>query len=124
LRYVLKYTAVKKNNKLNIEFRVWFYAGNEKLLGKGRVELLERIERTGSINSASKEMKMSYRQAWQMVKEMNERAKQPLVEIQKGGKSGGGAQITKAGQNAIKVFRTLEKKVNTYLLKEASKIKL
>jgi len=36
--------------------------------------------KTGSITNAAKEMKMAYRQAWQLVEEMNQRAENPLVE--------------------------------------------
>ena len=63
-----------KQQKFNVTFRIWFFSGKEKLLGKGRVELLERIKQMGSITSAAKQMQMSYRQAWQIVTEMNERS--------------------------------------------------
>ncbi len=109
---------------LNIEFRIWIYKGDVKLLGKGRVEILERIKRTGSILSASKEMKMSYRQAWQMVKEMNERAVSPLVEKKPGGKNGGGAVLTEAGEKAIVMFRKLEKRVEVFIKKNSERMEL
>jgi molybdate transport system regulatory protein len=104
-----------KNKKYEVRFRIWFYSGEEKFLGKGRVELLERINRTGSIANAAKEMKMSYRQAWQMVKEMNEQSRLPLVEKKMGGKTGGGTIITEAGEKAIEGFYELENKVKTFI---------
>lgn len=113
---------MKEKNNFSVDFRIWFYAGEEKLLGKGRVELLERIKETGSIAQAAKEMNMSYRQAWQMVKEMNERAPNPLVEKQLGGKNGGGAIITKEGEKWIKLFYTVQKKINSYIKQEVKKI--
>lgn len=113
-----------KSKKTKVVFRVWFYSDDEKLLGKGRVELLEKIKATGSITNAAMEMSMSYRQAWQMVKEMNERSNLPLVEKHLGGKSGGGANVTKAGELAIKTFKEFEKNVKNFIEKESKKIKL
>ncbi|NUM31000.1 MAG: LysR family transcriptional regulator [Bacteroidetes bacterium] len=113
------------NNKIiNVKFRIWFFAGEEKLLGIGRVELLERINTTGSIAKAAKEMKMSYRQAWQMVNEMNQRSAFPFVVKHLGGKSGGGAIVTEAGLKTIKAFNELQEKIEFYIKQEASKIKL
>jgi molybdate transport system regulatory protein len=112
-----------KSTKYEVKFRIWFYSGKEKLLGIGRVELLERIKKTGSIANAAKEMKMSYRQAWQMVKEMNERWKSPLVEKHLGGKKGGGAMVTEEGNRAITIFNELENKVSTVIKDELKKNK-
>ncbi len=113
-----------KKIKYNVSFRIWLYAGEDKFLGIGRVELLERIKASGSIANAAKEMKMSYRQAWQMVAEMNERSSSPLVEKQLGGKSGGGAIVTKVGIQAIETFHTLENKVRQFIENESKKLKL
>ncbi|MCC6721025.1 MAG: LysR family transcriptional regulator [Bacteroidia bacterium] len=113
--------ALSNNKKLSVSFRIWFFSGDEKLLGKGRVELLQKIDELGSISNAAKSMKMSYRQAWQMVEEMNDRAKIPLVEKKLGGKSGGGAVITNAGKNTIKLFNDFENKVAQFI-KEESKL--
>lgn len=115
---------MKKATKYTVQFRIWFFADEEKLLGKGRVELLERIEATGSITNAAKAMNMSYRQAWQMVAEMNERSSKPLVEKKLGGKSGGGAIITEAGKNAISLFHELNNRVKAFILQETKTLKL
>lgn len=113
----------KKEKKISIDYRIWFFSDEEKLLGKGRVELLEKIKLTGSILNAAKEMKMSYRQAWQMVKEMNERASAPLVEKKMGGKNGGGAIITKEGKKAIRMFHELDNSVGEFIQEQMKKLK-
>lgn len=101
--------------RIAVEFRIWFFCAGEKLLGKGRVELLERIQRTGSILNAAKEMKMSYRQAWQMVQEINARAPLPYVEKKMGGRGVGGAIITTDGSEAIARFHNLHNKVEEFI---------
>lgn len=115
---------ISMDDKLKVKLRIWFYLGEDKLLGIGRVELLERIKRTGSISEAAKEMKMSYRQAWQMVTEMNERSKSPFVEKQRGGTKGGGATITESGERAINAYNELEGKVKAFIEQEKDKIQL
>jgi len=83
-------------------FRIFDPEGN--FIGKGRIQLLELIHQYGSINRAAADMEMSYRQAWQMVKEMNSFSGKPLVEKQHGGKSGGGTVLTKQGMQVIEAY--------------------
>ncbi len=97
--------------KLNARFNLRIYKGEKPYLGSGRIELLELIMNTGSISKASKTMKMSYRKAWQLVKEMNELAKSPLVEKSPGGSMGGGACITHEGSKAVTEYKKLQKKI-------------
>jgi molybdate transport system regulatory protein len=113
-----------RNKKYTIRARIWIDETEGPFLGIGRVWLLQHIGETGSITNAAKEMKMSYRQAWQLVEDMNKQAKEPLVEKLLGGKGGGGAQLTVAGQKAVQAFYALEKKVNIFLEKESRKLNL
>ena len=106
--------------KYNIGFRVWINEEQGHFIGLGRVRLLEQIKETGSITKGAKAMKMSYRQAWQMVEDMNSRCDKPLVEKILGGKGGGGAVVTEAGEKVIALFYTLEQKFMK-LTKELSK---
>ena len=53
--------------------------GKGLILGPGKVDLLEAIERKGSISAASREMGMSYRRAWLLVDALNTMFGQPLV---------------------------------------------
>ena len=101
-------------NNYELRFRMWITGNNAHFLGNGRVRLLENIRDKGSITNAAKAMKMSYRQAWQMVEDMNRSAPAALVEKTLGGKGGGGAHITPAGEKAIRLFYTLEKKIEQF----------
>jgi len=110
--------------KYSLGFRVWINEEHGHFLGIGRVRLLENIRETGSITNASKAMKMSYRQAWQMVEDMNRTSEKPLVEKMLGGKGGGGAHVTEAGEKAIKLFYKLEEKVSRFSKELGDKIRL
>jgi molybdate transport system regulatory protein len=87
-----------------LKVRVWVERGGEKVLGPGRVELLGHIDRLKSISAAAKEMNMSYRRAWGLVRDMNEVAGEPLVEVTTGGPGGGGAALTDRGKEAVALY--------------------
>ena len=110
--------------KYSVGFRVWINEEEGHFIGLGRVRLLENIRETGSITKGAKAMKMSYRQAWQMVEDMNSRSEKPLVEKILGGKGGGGAVVTEAGEKVIKLFYKLEEKVKKLSVELSEKIKL
>ena len=80
--------------------------------GRGRrwdhLELLERIDREGSITAAATAMGMSYKAAWQAVESLNNRVGQPLVERQAGGAHGGGTSLTAYGRRVVATLRRLD----------------
>jgi molybdate transport system regulatory protein len=78
-------------------------------LGPGKIQLMELISKHGSISAAGKEMGMSYRRAWLLVETMNRSFKTPLVQAKTGGKSGGGAEITATGREALRHYRAMQK---------------
>ena len=79
-------------------------------MGPGKAELLQAIERTGSISAAAREMDMSYRRAWLLVDTMNQSFKQVLVSTETGGQRGGGARVTEFGQEVLKRYLAMEAK--------------
>jgi molybdate transport system regulatory protein len=66
--------------------------------------LLKQIEVYGSLNKAAKEMKMSYKAAWERLNSMNALASYPLVERTTGGKGGGGTILTPYAHEQIALF--------------------
>lgn len=116
-------TSMAENKKYNIEVRLWIEETEGPFLGIGKIWLLENIRKTGSITNAAKEMKMSYRQAWQLVEEMNKRSENRLVEKLLGGKGGGGAKLTEAGEKAITIFYEIEKRIKDFAANETKNLK-
>ena len=82
--------------------RVWIEKNSETYLGFGRMVLLQRIKEFGSISQAAKSMAMSYKHAWDLVDSMNRQAGESLVSTSKGGKGGGGASLTEAGEAVVR----------------------
>jgi molybdenum ABC transporter molybdate-binding protein len=94
-----------------VGLRVWVERTGRAVLGKGRLELLEGVERWQSISAAARHMGMSYRRAWLLVQSVNEAAGVPLVEASAGGRHGGGAHLTPLGRQAVAVFRELQEQL-------------
>ncbi|MDD3059681.1 MAG: TOBE domain-containing protein [Sulfurimonas sp.] len=92
---------------MNIDGRFWLTKDDQSFLGAGRVELLHKIEKTGSINAAAKEMKMSYKAAWERINGMNALAEKPLIQRKIGGSGGGGTTLTPYAHELIKTYERL-----------------
>jgi molybdate transport system regulatory protein len=75
-----------------------------------RIELLKTVQAHGSILSASKELRMSYQQAWFFIKDINSTAVLPVVVRQRGGTNGGGATVTDYGKTLILRYEALNKR--------------
>jgi molybdate transport system regulatory protein len=84
--------------------------GQQIALGPGRIDLLELIDRTGSLRAAAVQMGLSYMRAWQMIRDSNAFFITPLVEVSRGGKGGGGAGLTNAGKQVLRLYRGMEKR--------------
>ncbi|HET6757383.1 MAG TPA: LysR family transcriptional regulator [Burkholderiales bacterium] len=84
-----------------------------RAMGPGKADLLEAIERHGSISAAAREMGMSYRRAWMLVDSMNHSFGQTLVDTATGGQGGGGASITDAGRDVLRRYRKMQSKAET-----------
>jgi molybdate transport repressor ModE-like protein len=70
--------------------------------------LLKSIDEKGTLKEASQSLEMSYRYAWGLIREAEERLREPLIEASKGGRDGGGStEITALGREFIEDFETL-----------------
>jgi molybdate transport system regulatory protein len=99
----------KTAKQIRPRLRIGF--GKVIALGPGKIELLESLDRTGSITEAAREMKMSYMRAWTLILTMNKCFREPLVVASRGGrKGGGGAQLTASGQQVLKLYLEMNAK--------------
>lgn len=82
-------------------------------IGPGKIRLLELIGEHGSISTAGRTMKMSYRRAWLLVESLNLAFREPVVSTQRGGSDGGGATLTAFGRDLIARYRAIETEAAT-----------
>jgi len=90
--------------------RLWMERSGEAILGPGRMELLEAIDRCHSISAAARDLRMSYRRAWLLVDSINRAAGEELVHRQRGGRDNG-AGLTARAHAAIAAYRALQTRV-------------
>lgn len=90
-----------------LKLKAQLFCAAETAMGPGKADLLEAIDREGSISAAGRAMGMSYRRTWMLVDTMNRCWVEPLVETTPGGGAGRGAQLTALGREVLATYRAL-----------------
>jgi len=88
--------------------RLRITCGKKIAFGPGKMELLAALVETGSLQAAARRLDMSYMRAWTLVQTMNECFCRPVVVAERGGKTGGGMQVTDTGHRALALYREME----------------
>ena len=97
---------------LFIRSKIWIEDDSGKVVfGLGRYKIFEAIQRIGSIQAASKELKMSYRAVWGRIKATEERLGKQMLIRNVGGASGGGSRLTPFAKSLVKQFQRLHKNI-------------
>jgi molybdate transport system regulatory protein len=99
----------KRDEGFGVEPRLRLRLGDEIALGPGKIELLQRIQETGSITEAARQMSMSYMRAWKLIQTMNHCFKEPVVVAMRGGQRRGGAGLTDVGAKALGLYQKMER---------------
>ena len=92
-------------------FKIWLTKSGLYVVGEGGANLLKAIKKYGSIAEAAKRTGISYKYAWDQLGEMERAFGEPILNKTRGGKAGGGAELTKAG---IVLLRNYQR-VQTYV---------
>ncbi|MBL7131021.1 MAG: LysR family transcriptional regulator [Candidatus Omnitrophica bacterium] len=93
---------------MKIKSKVWLEKNGKLVFGEGKSNLLKAIDKTGSINKASKQMGISFRRGWAYITAIEKRLGIQLIARSKGGKHGGGSCLTPAGKMLVRKFDKLE----------------
>ena len=67
-----RYTS--RPRRLGVKAKFWLTIGPRTLFGDGKADLLEAVDRLGSLRSAAQSMGMSYRHAWGLLRELDKAA--------------------------------------------------
>jgi len=93
---------------MELKWRFWFEKDGMLVLGKGGAEILRAIKEHGSISAAAKSLGMSYRFVWKYLKRMENVLGSPVVEKERGGKTGGGTKLTPLGESILEQYDSIE----------------
>jgi molybdate transport system regulatory protein len=91
-------------------------------LGPGKARLLGLIAKRHSITEAAREMKMSYKRAWQLIDTLNGCFRQPLVESITGGTHGGGSRLTRTGKQVLGLYEAIHAKSLAAVAKDLKRL--
>lgn len=92
----------------SVQLRIGF--GDSERLGPGKIALLERIESSGSIAAAGRDLGMSYRRAWLLADALNTMFREAVFVAAPGGARGGGATLTDFGRSLVAAYRRTEER--------------
>jgi len=105
----------KKRFRLKVQTKLWLE--NKEVgavvMGKGKAEILELIDKKGSIAAAARELGVSYKKVWNHIKTLENNTNKQYVIATKGRRSGGSI-ITDEAKEFIRKFKKLKKEVEEF----------
>jgi molybdate transport system regulatory protein len=102
-----------------VHFRLWLDCPQGIVFGMGRALLLKKIDESGSLNQAAKELGMSYRAAWGKLKNTESVLGFPLCNKCRGRK---GYTLTEKGRKVLNDFAQWQTDVERHALNSARKL--
>lgn len=92
----------------------WNVNDNDAAIGLHRANVLEAIDRFGSLSAAAPAVDVTFRQLWRTVQVLNQLFDEPLVGIRRSGRSSG-AFLTLLGKEVLTHFREMQRAANETL---------
>jgi|SaaInlStandDraft_3_1057020.scaffolds.fasta_scaffold57314_1 molybdate transport system regulatory protein len=93
--------------QLDIRVKIWLDKDEKMVFGPGKYELLKKTEELGSLNKASKDLKMSYRHAWAYIQAMEERLGRKLFKLKNPKAKNSGFCLTDFAKKLISKYEQL-----------------
>jgi molybdate transport system regulatory protein len=106
----------RREELMEIKFKIWLEKDGHILFGEGRDQLLKAIDNCNGLYGAAKRLKMSYRAAWGKIKLTEERIGKKIVEVGIDKKM----HLTKDARMLLDEFDQLEKDINLFLQQRRS----
>lgn len=105
----------KKGKSMKIKTKIWIENHKGELLfGKGKTEVLDVIEQTGSIKKAAEILGMNYKKCWNHLKILETNFKDELFETKQGGGEDAGTKLKPKAFDLIRNYRQLEKDIEDF----------
>lgn len=101
---------------MKLRYKIWLETEGGKVFGNGPLDILHRVERTGSLRQAAAEINMSYSQAWNLMRDLEKRLGFKLLKRKVGGESGGGSQLTEKARDLMMRFGMFRKRASESLI--------
>jgi molybdate transport system regulatory protein len=99
---------------MEVKSKVWIEIDGRLCFGAGRAAILAAVKRVGSLSQAARELGMSYRHAWSVIRAAEQRLGRPLLIRKRGGRDRGGAVLTPFGEHLLARFEELNADVRSF----------
>lgn len=87
---------------------MWLSFNDSLQMNDRRIDLLEQIDKGGSITQAAKNVGLSYKGAWDNLEAMRNSLGVPLLVSEIGGKGGGGSRLTPEAKRIVNLYRLMQ----------------
>ena len=100
--------------KLEYAFGLYLNVNGDRVIGKEEAEILEALERNGSIAAAAEKLERSYKSTWNSLVRITRNLHQPIVVTRRGTtkyarrKGGGATTLTPVARLLLKEFKETE----------------
>ena len=98
--------------------KFWLESDGRSVFCTGVCQILQAVERTGSIKQAAREMGRSYRFIWGRLKQAEETLGQSLVEAHVGGKGSRRSFLTPLARELVSGFASLRQRLMEFVDEE------
>lgn len=105
-----------------LKVKAQILVGDAIAIGPGKADLLEAVQRTGSIAAAGRSLGLSYRRTRDMIDTLNACWRVPLIQTARGGRTGGGTALTPTGTVVLERYRLLQAALTTAAASHAGEL--
>jgi molybdate transport system regulatory protein len=102
--------------------KVWIETDGQYGFCDGMCQMLQAVERTGSIKQAASELGRSYRYVWGRIKNAERLFGQQLVETHIGGKDSQRSTLTPSGRHFVDAFEAMHARITRVLREEFARL--
>jgi molybdate transport system regulatory protein len=100
--------------RLRVKSKIWFVAAGMHAFGSGLARLLDCVERHHSLADAARADGISYRCAWDLIRNAEAHIGRRIVVRRVGGAGGGRTVLSEHGRSLLEVYRRVSAEVSAY----------
>lgn len=102
---------------LRVRYKLWLESEEGVSVGEGGVALLKAIDEAKSIRAAAEKLGVSYTFAWNYIRRLERGLGCKLIVAVRGGKEGGGAELTEDARYVLALFEEAKAAVDGVVTK-------
>ncbi len=108
--------------ELRPNYKLWLEHEGEYVFGPGAYAILKSIQDAGTISAGAKNIGMSYRYAWGVIRDIEKKIGVKLLDSYRGGTvGGGGARVTDYALSLMELYANINDSFED-VIKDSSKI--